>query len=570
MGETNLASARARLRTPLRRALFLLFALLACTAHASSRSVGYLFRRLDAVAYHAVVADLNDPTVKVSPLLTVRYPGGAEPASDIIRRYWPTAAITGTYFCTISLRPIGDIVIDGRLRHFGGMGRALAITPTNDAVFLSVPFGRHVDWGGFESVIAAGPTLVRDGRIWLAPRAEGFTDPDVLGTARRCAVGLTPRHKLMLVATAARISLRQLARAMLRLGCRDAMALDGGASACLWYRGRYLVRPRRRLVDLLAVFEGVDPSKRTAARPGQVIIKWRAQQAWDLYQQAIAKPERAVDLLARACELDPANASYCVALASALERVGDTQAAAMALYDAARRYLRKGLIDRAESAVRRACDLWPTFADALMLRARIARMRGMLELASFYTQRARALFLLQQVPASSPDRLSALAKRLADLYGTPPTPVHMFAAVKANTASAGGIGLYVELPENWHWLPSPHANMLLAERSFMPWLVHIAAVGIPPAAVDDDICREYLRGTMLFLVADRPASLGAVPARLIEARGMAGDELARYRIVLAHRSGTLVIITFAAPERWWDIASPEFDAILHHSALALR
>jgi hypothetical protein len=46
----------------------------------------------------------------------------------MIARTRPVAAITGTFFATDSLLPIGDIVIGGRLAHFGGRGAALCLT----------------------------------------------------------------------------------------------------------------------------------------------------------------------------------------------------------------------------------------------------------------------------------------------------------------------------------------------------------------------------------------------------------------------------------------------------------
>ncbi|MBC7288417.1 MAG: phosphodiester glycosidase family protein [Armatimonadetes bacterium] len=543
---------------------------LAAPAICWSGSVGYVYRSIGGTGYHVVLVDLHDARVKVSPLLTVRYPGGAEPARALIRRYWPAAAISGTYFCTVSLRPVGDIVIDGRLRHFGGLGRALAITPHNEATLVSVPFGRHVDWSGFESVLAAGPSLVRSGRVWLAPKAEGFSDPDVLAPARRCAVGLTASGKLVMVATNERVSLAQLARALQSLNCTEAINLDGGASACLWYRGRYLVRPGRPLVNILAVFEDVDPAGRSAGMPGRVLMAWRAAKAWELYKRAVVRARDAVDLLARACELDPANASYARALAEALEKQGDAQGASAAYAEAARRFLSRCLFDEAERSAQRACELAPTSADAVMMKARIARARGMTELASKYMQRARALYLLEHVPAWRWEYLTQMRQRLEQFTGRKARPVAMMSVVRGNIAAAGGIGLYVELPEFWQWLPSPHANTLLAERQYMPWLVHVAAVGVPSSVSLDDVERFYLGGTMLITDEPRVAYLGLVPAQMVEARAMAGDEVARYRIILAVRDGLLVVVTFAAPERWWELAQVEFDAIAQHIALAPR
>ena len=163
-----------------------------------------------------------------------------------------------------------------------------------------------------------------------------------------------------------------------------------------------------------------------------------------------------------------------------------------------------------------------------------------------------------------------VVERLERLYGQQAEPVHMYAAVKGDTASATGIGLYVQLPENWRWMSSPHPNMLLAQRSFMPWTVHIAAVGIPGAVRLEDVMEQYLSGTMLYVMDKKPVRVGATSGEAVEAEAAAGDEVAHYRIVFVRRSGLLVVMTFAAPRRWWEMAEAEFDAILGRSALALR
>jgi hypothetical protein len=65
-----------------------------------------------------------------------------------------------------------------------------------------VVYGGAADWTGYETVVEAGPTLVKESKVDLKPRDEHFRDPDVLGTGERTAVGLTAEKKLLLVTVA--------------------------------------------------------------------------------------------------------------------------------------------------------------------------------------------------------------------------------------------------------------------------------------------------------------------------------------------------------------------------------
>lgn len=95
---------------------------------------------------------------------------------------------------------------------------------------------------GTEVAIGGGPTLVRDGKAmeWNSllqirhPRAAvGWNDEyiylvEVDGRQSRLSVGMT---------------LRELAEYMVKLGCKEAMNLDGGGSATLWVLGTVVNSP---------------------------------------------------------------------------------------------------------------------------------------------------------------------------------------------------------------------------------------------------------------------------------------------------------------------------------------
>ncbi|MCC6728932.1 MAG: phosphodiester glycosidase family protein [Chthonomonadales bacterium] len=230
----------------------------------TARPAGPAAKRRDPIVYvqttvasvpvKVVYVNLNDPAVKVTAMLAADGSGSTESWSSMITRARPDVAVTGTYFDVATALPVGDIVIDGTLEHFGGRGTALCITADNSATFRKAPLYRHVDWGESELVLRAGPRLVWEGRASVHPRAEGFRDPAVLGRAGRVAVGVTRGGKLVIAVTRRRITLLRLASVMKALGAWNAINLDAGRSMGLYVHGKTVVRPRRRLTNLLLVY----------------------------------------------------------------------------------------------------------------------------------------------------------------------------------------------------------------------------------------------------------------------------------------------------------------------------
>ena len=108
-------------------------------------------------------------------------------------------------------------------------------------------------------VAGAGPRLVRDGRVAVAARAEGFAplrsffDAFVRGRQARTLAGVTGEGRLLLVTVDGRrpgwsvgMTLAGAARLMRSLGARDALNLDGGGSTTMTVRGQVVNRPSDR------------------------------------------------------------------------------------------------------------------------------------------------------------------------------------------------------------------------------------------------------------------------------------------------------------------------------------
>ena len=217
------------------------------------RAVTYRQAVVNGYSLNVITVNTLDPRVRLTAATAASGIGGTESFGSFIQRLQPTAAINGTFFSKADFKPIGDIVVGGKLRHFGGMGTGLCITPDCRVSFVTANYRRHTDWGGFETVICSGPKLMRDGRIEID--TTGHSDPHVLGRGVRVAVGKNVSGKLMLVATRKACSLTQIAGIMRGLGCTDAVNFDGGASVAMYCDGRTIRSPGRQLTNVLLVYE---------------------------------------------------------------------------------------------------------------------------------------------------------------------------------------------------------------------------------------------------------------------------------------------------------------------------
>jgi exopolysaccharide biosynthesis protein len=225
--------------------------------------VAYYRRDVHGRRVHVVQVDLNQPEVKIGVATAAGGIGSHDNWSRIISRTRPTAAITGTYFDVASALPVGTIITSGTVIHRGSIGSSMAIRPDNRVEFAYLRPGVSSRWDGFETVLRAGPRLVVRGQVRLTPIWEGFHDRAVYARKPRAAVGLTRRHKLLLVTVSQGVLLREIAAIMKELGAVEALCMDGGSSAGLYCRGKSYTAPRRELTNLLVVYESADRYRRS-------------------------------------------------------------------------------------------------------------------------------------------------------------------------------------------------------------------------------------------------------------------------------------------------------------------
>jgi hypothetical protein len=216
--------------------------------------VAYEKRRIGSAWAHVVQVDLNRRDVRVTVGVADGGIGRFETWSRIINRLRPTAAITGTYYDTRTFIPVGTIIANGIGVHQGAVGTALTFTAENEARFTRSRL--NAANSGLETALRAGPRLIDQGRVSLMPGIEGFRDPAITARKPRAVVGLTRKNKLLLVTVTKPLLLRDMARVMSALGAVDAMCMDGGSSAGLYYAGKSYQVPRRVMTNVLIVYAG--------------------------------------------------------------------------------------------------------------------------------------------------------------------------------------------------------------------------------------------------------------------------------------------------------------------------
>jgi exopolysaccharide biosynthesis protein len=172
----------------------------------------------------------------------------------MIKRSGVKAAVNGAYFDKGTKKPIGDIVVDGKLLHSGRMGTALTFDPSGKPDIVRVIRHKTYRWDGFQHVLACGPALVLDGQVDVDFEEEGFRDPHVTGRTQRMAIGYTSDRQLIIAQIRKSVTFEEAAKVMRQMGCFEAMNLDAGASLAMYHNGKSLHSPGRKLTNILGIW----------------------------------------------------------------------------------------------------------------------------------------------------------------------------------------------------------------------------------------------------------------------------------------------------------------------------
>ncbi|WP_018975407.1 phosphodiester glycosidase family protein [Saccharibacillus kuerlensis] len=116
---------------------------------------------------------------------------------------------------------------------------------------------KTIPWNEVVTSVGAGPRLVKDGKVSLDAKGEGFNDPKILtASGARSGIAIMPDGSVLL-ATVNGATMKQWAQVMQKLGAKQAMNLDGGASSALYANGRMLTGAGRLLSNTLVFGQGV-------------------------------------------------------------------------------------------------------------------------------------------------------------------------------------------------------------------------------------------------------------------------------------------------------------------------
>ncbi|CAM2960473.1 phosphodiester glycosidase family protein [Paenibacillus taichungensis] len=115
--------------------------------------------------------------------------------------------------------------------------------------------GTEIPWQDVVTAVGAGPRLVKDGKVAVNPASEGFKDTKILNASgARSGIAIMADGSVML-ATVSGATIKEWAAVMQKLGAKQAMNLDGGASSGMYAGGKMLTSPGRLLSNTL-VFGG--------------------------------------------------------------------------------------------------------------------------------------------------------------------------------------------------------------------------------------------------------------------------------------------------------------------------
>jgi exopolysaccharide biosynthesis protein len=172
------------------------------------------------------------------------------------------------------------------------------------------------DWEKIDSVVGGGPALIRNGTIAVDAAEEGFNKEFSESKHPRTAIGKTSDNDLWLVAVDGRqetgdgMTLEELAHLMRRLGCVEAMNLDGGGSTTMNVLGVTVNRPsdgkERPVADGVLV---LGPKPPTSQRRFRISAPFTLDQGTKFQAQVLAdgSPVPNIDVIwgaSGACAID--------------------------------------------------------------------------------------------------------------------------------------------------------------------------------------------------------------------------------------------------------------------------
>ena len=166
-----------------------------------------------------------------------------------ISAYGPVAADTPVYIPADGyvLFKVGDYDSGGSCA--GAVGKAVRLE-----YYLAGQDSEGFSLDGVTQMVAGGPRLVKDGMQYTGLEPH-YSEPlfNVTGRTARICVGSTADGKFI-CACVDNATIQDAREVMLALGCVNAINLDGGGSAAMYYNGEFLRDTSRPLAYTIAVY----------------------------------------------------------------------------------------------------------------------------------------------------------------------------------------------------------------------------------------------------------------------------------------------------------------------------
>lgn len=184
-------------------------------------------------------------------------------------------AINGCYFDKTTLKPIGDVAMNGERLHNGGGWAYFGVKSDGSYEFgTDNPVQSRVNWSDFQWGITCLPMVIKDGTVLINSNedlsAAGFHDSHVFMKMPRSALGETKDGKIVLVASG-NTAFPSFAKALKSIGVINAIGLDGGASTALYYGGKTILPAGRKLTTILAIVKGAASASTPPVKKQKVI-----------------------------------------------------------------------------------------------------------------------------------------------------------------------------------------------------------------------------------------------------------------------------------------------------------
>lgn len=227
---------------------------LASNGVADFAPISYATFKHGSHGFHVVTADLRSAQLSAAMVHSASLTSTWNLLGSLqVPESKPIAAITGTFFAPASQKPVADVLLNGTLVAKGSRGTAVGVDWFGGVRIFDKPFHEAVDWGLYQWGLRGAIRVVSGSVVQPNPKAQKFRDSRLWGRAARTGLGTTKAGKVVLFATTAHITLSELGNAMKARGVVEGVALDGGSSTCLYYKGSLVVPPGRKLSNLFVI-----------------------------------------------------------------------------------------------------------------------------------------------------------------------------------------------------------------------------------------------------------------------------------------------------------------------------